>query len=120
MFSSKSKGKVKIDLDRAVSSSAPAPIPILRPARDKRRGARKGIWCVCTIYYEGGATREGIILDVSKTGARVRFRTRGTLPRLVKIKASRIGLNRFARVVWQSTFDAGLEFIVDKKSASVV
>ena len=63
--------------------------------------------------------REGIILDVSKTGVRLRFRSRGTLPTIVKIKASRIGLNRFARVVWQSTFDAGLEFNPDRGSASV-
>lgn len=75
---------------------------------------RKGIWCVCTVYSESGAAREGIILDVSKTGARIRFRNRGTLPPIVKIKASRIGLNRFARVVWQSTFDAGLDFIATK------
>ena len=119
MFSSKSKSKVKIDLDRAVNSSAPKPATIVRPSRENRRGVRKGIWCVCTILTEGGAAREGIILDVSKTGVRIRFRTRGTLPTIVKIKASRIGLNRYARVVWQSTFDAGLEFIVDKKSASV-
>ena len=115
MFSSKSKSKVKVDLDRAVNSSAPKPIPVVRPSRENRRGIRKGIWCVCTVYSEGGAAREGIILDVSKSGARSRFRTRGTLPTIVKIKASRIGLNRFARVVWQSTFDAGIEFVPDHK-----
>ena len=120
MFSSKPKSKIKIDLERAKSSSSSAPIPVVRPQpANKRRGPRKGIWCVCSIYYEGGEVREGIILDVSKTGARVRFRSRGSLPTIVKIKASRIGLNRFARVVWQSTFDAGLEFIVDRGSASV-
>jgi len=111
MFSSKSKNKVKVDLSRVESSSTPTPIPILRPMRDNRRAQRKGIWCVCSVYAETGAVREGIILDVSKTGARIRFRNRGTLPPIVKIKASRIGLNRFARVVWQTTFDAGLDFI---------
>lgn len=110
---------MKIDLDRAERTSAPIPIEILRPVSDKRRGARKGIWCVCSVFTEGGAAREGIILDVSKTGARIRFRNRGTLPSIIKIKASRIGLNRFARVVWQSTFDAGIEFIADKGSAKV-
>ncbi|MEM7329780.1 MAG: PilZ domain-containing protein [Pseudomonadota bacterium] len=111
MFSSKSKRKVKVDLRRAEGSTAPAPIPVLRPRTDNRRATRKGIWCVCSVYSESGAVREGIILDVSKTGARIRFRDRGTLPPIVKIKASRVGLNRFARVVWQTTFDAGLEFI---------
>lgn len=112
MFSSKSKNKVKVDLERAESSSSKLPIPILRPRQENRRAARKGVWCVCSVYSEGGAVREGIILDVSKSGARIRFRDRGTLPSIVKIKASRIGLNRFARVAWQTTFDAGLEFIV--------
>ena len=109
MFST--KPKAKIDLNRAQSSTAPAPIPILRPQSEKRKGERKGVWCVCTLISEDGATWDAVILDVSKSGARIRRRTRGTLPQIVKIKASRIGLNRFARVVWQTTFDAGLEFI---------
>ena len=113
MFSTKPRAKV--DLDRAHSSTARAPIPILRPQTEKRKGERKGVWCVCSIYSEDGATWEAIILDVSKSGARIRRRTRGTLPRIVKIKASRIGLHRFARVVWQTTFDAGLEFIAPTK-----
>ncbi len=62
--------------------------------------------------------REGVVIDVSKTGTRVRFRSRGTLPRIVRVKAFRIGLNRFARVVWQTTFDAGLEFVPDRKIAN--
>lgn len=111
MFSSKSKNKLKVDLERASNSSSPLPIPVLRPRRENRRAPRKGIWCVCNIYSQSGAVREGIILDVSASGARIRFRNRGTLPPIVKIKASRIGLNRFARVVWQTAFDAGLEFV---------
>lgn len=109
MFSSKSRAKV--NLDRAEGSTARVPIPVLRPMSEKRRSARKGVWCVCTLYSQDGATWEGIILDVSKSGARIRRRTRGTLPGIIKIKASRIGLNRFARVVWQTTFDVGLEFV---------
>jgi hypothetical protein len=109
MFSPRQK--IKVDLNRAEGSSASVPIPVLRPQTEKRKGERKGVWCVCSLYSEDGATWEGIILDVSMSGARIRRRTRGTLPRIVKIKASRIGLNRFARVVWQTTFDAGLEFI---------
>jgi len=113
MFSSKSKNKLKVDLERASSSSTKRPIPVLRPRAENRGMPRKGVWCVCSVYTEGGAAREGIILDVSKSGARIRFRNRGTLPEIVKIKASRIGLNRFARVAWQTTFDAGLEFILN-------
>lgn len=111
MFSSKSKKKLKLDLERAANSSSPLPIRVLRPRRENRRAQRKGVWCVCSVFSQAGAVREGIILDVSETGARIRFRNRGTLPPIVKLKASRIGLNRFSRVVWQTGFDAGLEFI---------
>ena len=112
MFSSRSKNK--IDIERAVGKAA-RPAPVMRPQINNRRGPRKGVWCVCSIETRGGEVREGVIIDVSKTGARIRFRSRGTLPQVVRIKASRIGLSRFARVVWQSEFDAGLEFVPDNR-----
>jgi len=115
MFSSKSKNKVNID--RAVSKAA-LPVEVMQPLANHRRGARKTLWCVCSVETRGGEVREGVIVDVSKTGARIRFRSRGTLPGVVRIKASRIGLSRFARVVWQSDFDAGLEFVADNRVAS--
>ena len=121
MFSSKSKNK--INLNRALKRTAQEngqstePIPVLRPGTDNRRVSRKDLWCVCVVETKGGEIREGVIIDVSKTGARVRFRSRGKLPRIVRVKASRIGLKRFARVVWQSAFDAGLQFVPDRKIA---
>lgn len=108
MFSSKSK--TKVNLERVKTRVVPQ-APIVRAAVEQRRALRKGTWCVCQIMTREGAVREGVILDVSQTGARIRFRDRGELPRIVKIKASRIGLHRFARVVWQRTPDAGIEFI---------
>ncbi len=119
MFSSKSKNKINVK--RALKRTAQEnrrskpTIPVLRPGTDNRRVSRKDLWCVCVVETKGGELREGVIIDVSKTGARVRFRSRGKLPRIVRIKASRIGLKRFARVVWQSAFDAGLEFVPDRK-----
>ncbi len=78
---------------------------------DMRQAARKAIWCVCSLKSSGGEIREAVIMDVSKTGVRVRFHTRGMLPERVQVKAGRIGLNRMARVAWQTVSDAGLEFI---------
>ena len=119
MFSSKSK--MKVDLQRVTGEpgreevATPKPAPILRPAVNNRRGPRKDLWCVCSVETKGGEVREGVIVDISKTGARIRFRTRGRLPGVVRIKASRIGLKRFAKVIWQSPFDAGIEFVPDHK-----
>jgi len=112
MFSSRSKNKINID---RVVTKPTRPAPIVRPQSNNRRGPRKGVWCVCAIETRGGEVREGVIIDISKTGARIRFRSRGTLPQVVRIKASRIGLSRFARVVWQSEFDAGIEFVPDNR-----
>lgn len=119
MFSRKSNNEVKLDRLKADSPTAEqspiSTLPILRPKSNDRQRIRKDSWCVCSIETKGGEIREGVIIDVSKAGARVRFRSRGPLPKIVRIKASRIGLRRFARVVWQSVFDVGLEFIPDKK-----
>lgn len=79
--------------------------------KDMRRSARKELWCECSLTAQGAELREGVILDISQRGARVRFRRRGSLPDIVQIRAARIGLNRTARVAWQTVFDAGLEFI---------
>jgi len=78
---------------------------------DMRQAARKAIWCECSLGSSGSDARKAVIMDVSETGVRVRFHTRGSLPVQVRIRAGRIGLNRMARVVWQTVSDAGLEFI---------
>ena len=73
--------------------------------------ALRDVWCACTVYSDFGSTREGVVLGISDTHARVRFPDRATLSNSIRIKASRIGLNRPARVTWQDEFDAALEFI---------
>ncbi len=95
-------------------------VPIVRPAsedtqpRDSERDPR---WCVCVVRSlnqnssQQQLVREGVVLDAGEAGARVRFRSKSKLPGTVSIKASRIGLDRLARVIWQDEFDAGLAFV---------
>ena len=94
--------------------------PIVRPVyadHTVREGDRKGHWCVCTVYSTDSnrtqqqMAREAIILDVSETGARIRFRSKSRLPKTLFLKASRLGLRRYARVIWQDEFDAGIVFV---------
>lgn len=68
------------------------------------------VWCFCTILADRRASRDAILLGISETHARIRFRDRALLPKTLRIKAPRMGLNRSARVTWQTTFDAGLKF----------
>ncbi len=114
------KGKIKADVSRVRSSTSHVLPDLKRELRwtEQRRAQRKGLWCVCLIATEAAPLREAIILDVSRTGARIRFRSKGRLPAKIMIKASRIGLNRGARVVWQTSFDAGIEFIPGRLGAA--
>lgn len=109
-------------LFRAHKPLAPASeaIPVLRPAiedEQDRSSERDPKWCVCVVTSveqnseQRQTVREGIILDAGSAGARVRFRSKSRLPGAVTIKASRIGLDRVARVIWQDEFDAGLAYI---------
>ena len=101
-----------IDLKRALKSDA-SQSAYATPSfamKDMRLAARKDLWCECLLTAFGAEVREAVIVDISKKGARVRFRRRGSLPDNVHIKATRLGLNRMARVAWQTMFDAGLEF----------
>jgi len=53
-------------------------------------------------------------MDISDTGARVRFFHRGVMPDTVRIIAPRLRLNRRARVVRRDETDIGLQFIDDE------
>lgn len=75
-----------------------------------RHAARKDIWCECVILSDDGPLQAGVIIDISKTGARVRFRGRPRFPDTIRIRAIRLGLNRTANIVWQRDFDVGLAF----------
>ena len=81
-----------------------------------RAGARADRWCECSVTSQNPVpgepkmVREGVVLDASRTGARIRFRSKGGLPERVTVKASRLGLNRTGRVIWQREFDAGIAF----------
>jgi len=59
----------------------------------------------------GGARQNVAMKDVSATGARIEFHTRGMLPDQIIIIEPMMKLHKRARVVWQDEGIAGLEFI---------
>ncbi len=111
------KGK-RPDVKRALVEAPAIPEIVHQepPRPHQERSPRKNTWSVCTISNDGEGGREAVIVDVSRTGARVRFQGRGSLPSVVHIKSSRLGLNRKARVIWQDNCDVGLRFIPPGKS----
>lgn len=108
----------KIDLERAAQTTVKIPERVAKPARAviRRRFERDDAWAVCRVHLTTGPVQEGILLDVSDGGARVRFRTRGRLSPYVRITSHRHQLDRQAKVVWQDMYDAGLQFVDDPAS----
>lgn len=76
---------------------------------------QRDVWSICTVYSGSQEKREGVIIGICAESARVRFKSRSEFPPIVRIKSSRLGLNRLARLDWQSEFDA--QFLFNKNSA---
>ena len=70
----------------------------------------KDIWCVCQIKLDSGHVREGVLIGLNATHARVRFRQKSKLSEKVRLKTSRLKLDIPARLVWQNDFDAEFVF----------
>jgi len=103
----------RIDMSRMRASMAPLPASAVaapKPEYD-RVTPRADTWSVGKVTLATGQTRECVLIDLSDTGARIRFRTRGMLSGIVKLKSSRHQIDREARVVWKDMYDAGLEFL---------
>lgn len=60
------------------------------------------------VLYESGYRRKGVVLDYSDNGVRVRFPTNERLPTEVLLNAKAVGLEGYARVVWQEGSEVGL------------
>jgi hypothetical protein len=78
--------------------------------RNRRRAGRDYAFAICRVMTENGQLQEGVIVDISETGARVRFKSRCRLPETLRIIAPRIQLDRTASLVWQDLNDAGIHF----------
>ena len=70
----------------------------------------KDIWCVCRITLDSGHVREGVLIGLNATHARVRFREKSLLSEKVRIKTQRLRLDIPAKLVWQNDFDAEFAF----------
>ncbi|MEM6665481.1 MAG: PilZ domain-containing protein [Pseudomonadota bacterium] len=75
-----------------------------------RRTERQGAYRVVTVTYPSGYIRKGVIVDLSATGARIRFSQRGELPDRVTLRIEGLSGNKEADMVWQEAYDAGVRF----------
>lgn len=79
--------------------------------RNKRNLQRTETWQRCILVGDMGQRLDGILLDYSQSGGRVRFRTHQSLPQSFTLSVPTLGINHRVRTVWQSHGDAGLAFV---------
>lgn len=107
--------KKKLNIDRLKLDAKPAYKPSKLFAAQKkqvpRREDRTSTWQRCTIAFGGEHEINAIIMNYSKTGARVRFRSHEVLLSEVRLKSSALGIDARMRVAWQHKGDAGLRRI---------
>ena len=107
----KAGAKGKVDLSRAVGGAKATQPTSLSPVQSKHpRAPREETWAVMSAKFQTGEVREGVVVNLSKTGARIRFHTRAAVPAKMIIKCPRYRIHRPAKLVWQSGFDIGVQF----------
>lgn len=99
------------DLNRALKQTQSAREAEGFALRKKRSTPRRDTWHVCEIIYDTGYRLAGMMVDISATGCRVKFRIRSDIPPEVTVTVPDLQYEQRAKVVWQNTFEAGFLFV---------
>lgn len=75
------------------------------------RADRTQTWAVCYIVDPQGDRVEGIMIDYSSSGARIRFRHRTAFSGRVRLQSPKLRLDRLAEIVRNEVYDIGVRFI---------
>lgn len=113
MFGKKPPKIEKSQIERALGSSRPVPIEADQASRnsDKRRSPRRKIWAPCRLTWPPNASADGVCIDVSETGARIRFSHKIIVPDHLRISCPRLNLNQDCEIVRQDGLDASVRFL---------
>lgn len=113
MFGKKLPSIGKSRIERALSSSQPVPVnPSMAPKNQgKRKSARKETWAPCRLTWPPNGRADGICIDVSGTGAQIRFSHRIIVPDHLRLASARLNLNCNCEIVRQDGFDASVRFL---------
>ena len=97
------KGTPKLDVSRATPEVDDEPKPVLR-------AARSNAFMEVYVITEYGYKRQGVALDVSDSGARLRFHTSESMPPRIRLKIPKMKVDCIADVVWHKGVDVGVRF----------
>lgn len=74
------------------------------------RAERLNAFMEVYVITEFGYKRQGVALDVSDTGARLRFHTSESMPPRIRLKIPKMKIDCAADVVWHKGIDVGVRF----------
>jgi hypothetical protein len=83
--------------------------PISSQFIERRRHPREHVYSPARVVADDETGTDCIIRDISESGAGLRFADAVDLPRRFVLCAED-GIGRLCRLIWQSDFDAGVEF----------
>lgn len=79
---------------------------------ERRSSDRRDIYAdVVAMSNKGRILKQGIALDLSRDGTRVRFQNSDSLLDGMILSISRYGIKRKARMRWRTRTDVGVEFL---------
>lgn len=81
-------------------------------SQDRRYVPRKNVYADAVVLsHEGTCVNKAILLDISESGARLRFTNNAEIEGALWVKIGRFRLEVEALPVWRSRTDVGVEFL---------
>ena len=71
---------------------------------------RTAQWAPCTLYWAPNGQQRGVCVNISETGAKVRFDNRALLPQELRLVSAQLGVNRPCVLVRRDENDAAFRF----------
>lgn len=97
-------------LSAALRTSAPN--DLAKATRRGPRANRESTWATCVLVWEPKGREEGVCVDISATGARIRFRNKVMVPARFHFVSAKLGINTPAEFVRQDGNDVAIRFTV--------
>jgi len=97
------KNSAVLDVNRVVEEDTDEPKPTFR-------ADRANSFMEVIVVTGHGYKRQGVAIDVSTTGARLRFHTSESMTSPIRLKIPKLKMDCAADIVWHKGVDVGVRF----------
>lgn len=97
------KKSTRLDIERVAE-------PELEEPKQTLRAGRENSFMEVQVITGHGYKRQGVAIDVSNTGARLRFHTSESMQSPIRLKIPKLKMDCSADVVWHKGVDVGVRF----------